>query len=453
MLTQTKIPTLLGLLLVVILIGTMAVGSEMYFRTTTAASGSIQPKQVEITNVNDTTFTVSWTTESPATGAISVTSPRLPAQVVFDDQDTGGIPTTAAKKSALEPRTIHSTTFRAGVPNTDYAVTILSNGKKSLDGDKPYIARTAGTLTTESGNLEPAYGTIIHEDNTPVAGAIVTLTLDGSQTLSTITKPSGTWLIPLNLIRTQDLTGYLPITERMNVTITVRADNAETTAITDTLNDSPVPDMMMGKTYDFRRANARAPGEQLALRTAPVPTKPATAVLGTSTAKPSNKVAITIPAQGAALPTTLPLIQGTGIPGKSVSLILGITRPLTGSTTVAADGLWSYTPAKPLAAGKQSVTATTSDINGKPVAITHIFEILKSGTQVLGDATPSATLTLTPTPTSTESATPTATPTESLEAEPPPISGNELPTIILVLIGAGLMLGGGAVLTFDRRTN
>jgi len=453
MFTQTKIPTLLGLFLVVIMIGAMAIGSEMYFRTTTAASGSIQPKQVRMTNISDTTFTVSWTTESPATGAISITSSSLPVQVIFDDQDTGGLPVTTTKKVALEPRLIHSATFRSGTPDIEYAITILSSGKKSIDGDKPYQVRTAGVLTTEIGNLEPAYGTIINEDNTPVSGALVSLVLDGSQILSTITKPSGTWLIPLNLIRTADLTSYLPITERMNVTITVRADGAETTAITDTLNDSPVPDMMMGKTYDFRRANAHVPGEQLALHTTPAPTKPATAVLGTSTAKPSNKVTLTIPAEGAAIPTTLPLIQGTGIPGKRVSLILGITTPVTGSTIVAADGLWSFTPQKPLAAGKQSVTITTPDINNKPVAITHMFEILKSGTQVLGDATPSATLTLTPTPSSTESATPTATPTESLEAEPPPISGNELPTIILLLLGAGLMLGGGVVLTFDRRTN
>lgn len=269
---------------------------------------------------------------------------------------------------------------------------------------------------------------------------LIYLTLDGSQTLSTITKPSGTWLIPLNLIRTQDLTSYLPVTDRMNVNISLLGGGLTTTTVTDTFNDSPVPDMMMGKTYDFRRASAKTPGAPLALNPTPAPTKASSAVLGTSTAKPTNTVALTIPAQGAALPTTLPLIQGTGIPGKSVSIVLGITNSVGGSATVGPDGLWSYTPSKPLPPGGQSVTITTKDANNKAVAITHLFTIMKSGTQVLGVATPSATLA----PTITLA--PIATGTATLAAQTPPTSGNELPTIILLLLGIGLMMGGGAAL-------
>ena len=142
------------------------------------------------------------------------------------------------------------------------------------------------------------------------------------------------------------------------------------------------------------------------------------------------------------MPTTLPLIQGTGVPGKTVSLILGITNPTGDTTIVGADGLWSYTPKKPLAPGKQSVTITTQDATNKPVAITHMFEILKSGTQVLGDATPSATLT----PTTTILPTITTAPASTLAAQEIPTSGNELPTIILLLTGIGLLIGGGIIL-------
>ncbi len=75
-----------------------------------------------------------------------------------------------------------------------------------------------------------------------------------------------------------------------------------------------------------------------------------------------------------------------------------------------------------------------------------MFEILKSGTQVLGDATPSATLTPTSTPTATVSATPEITPESTLAAQPVPTSGNELPTILLLVLGVGLIIGGGIVL-------
>jgi hypothetical protein len=118
---------------------------------------------------------------------------------------------------------------------------------------------------------------------------------------------------------------------------------------------------------------------------------------------------------------------------------IGITAIQSGKTTVGGTGIWQFTPSKPLAAGKQSVTITTVDENNKPVALTHEFTILKNGTQVLGDATPSATLEPTQTPIATEST--------ELVAEPMPSSGSPLPLIILSIVGA-ILIGGGAVLFF-----
>jgi hypothetical protein len=297
----------------------------------------------------------------------------------------------------------------------------------------------------------------VTDTNQPVKGALVYVTLEGGQTLSAVSKPSGTWLIPLNLVRTKDLTGYLPITDRMTETIIVRYNGLTTNATTDSLNDSPIPAMTPGKTYDFRKLTAQAPGQNLVLVPTPQTQKSAaSAVLGTSNTKSANTVSLVIPAEGAALPTTFPLIQGTGIPGKTVSLVIGITNPIGDTTIVGTNGVWSYTPKKPLLPGRQSVTMTTKNLQNKPVAITHIFEILKSGTQVLGDATPSATLTptttvaLIPTPTETPqatvSATPEETPESTLAAQEVPASGNELPTIMLLIVSVGLMIGGGIVL-------
>jgi hypothetical protein len=443
-----KIPTIVGLLMVILIVGGIAVGSESLVRTVTTASGSILPSNVQITNVSDTTFTVSWTTESPATGVLSLTTPHG-TQVLFDEQD--------AKDQGKY--LTHSVTYRSATADTEYSIIILSNGKKSFNGNVPYKVRTGPLLTTASGNLEPAYGTIVTDTNQPVKGALVYVTLEGGQTLSAVSKPSGTWLIPLNLVRTKDLSGYLPITDRMTESIIVRADGKETSAVTDSLNDSPVPNMIPGKTYDFQRLTAQAPGQNLVLVPTPQTQKSAAAaVLGTVSTKSANTVSLVIPAEGSAIPTTLPLIQGTGIPGKTVSLVIGITNPIGDTTIVGTNGVWSYTPKKPLLPGKQSVTMTTNNLQNKPVAVTHLFEILKSGTQVLGSATPSATLTpatgatVTPTatptatPVATISATPEETPESSLAAQEIPTSGNELPTIMLLIVSVGLMIGGGIVL-------
>lgn len=417
-----RIPTFVGILLVIALVGAVITLFEWYSRKPSTASGSVVPIHVAVTNISDTGFTVVWTSALPATGIVTLLSPKHTPSTFFDDRDTTG---------KMRNYTTHSVTLRSLAPATSYTFQILSNGKRAYQGGKPYTVTTASTISGGGTGLEPAYGTINDVGGSPVAGAIVLVTLEQGQLLSTITSPSGSWLLSLGFARTASLAKYLDGTERLTETIRVIWGDQEATAITDTLNDGPVPTMVLDKTYDFRK-------QQAAARDAPT-------VLGdTTTTKPSTTktINLTSPAQNASLTTTLPLIQGTGIPGKTVSVVVGITNPISGNTTVGGDGIWRYTPPKPLGQGKQSVTATTVDERGKAVAFTHTFTILKSGTQVLGEATPSATLTPTITPEATPSATPSATPTPQLEGEPVPESGTTLPTILILLFGAGLLTSG-----------
>ena len=414
-----------GILLLVFLVGGIAV-AERLFRQPTTASGSVTPTNVTIANVTDSSFNVTWTTQFPATGAVEAQSANDKKRVIFDERDTDA--------RSVKKYTTHSVTVRNLAPDTSYGVTILSAGKPMRDAGKPYPGRTAPTVAPVTAGLEPAYGMVTTATGAPADGALVYLTLEGSQTLSTLVKPSGSWMVPLNLVRTQDLSRYLALTERMTENITVVFNGEQTAAVTDTLNDAPVPTMIIGKTYDFRKvqADSGATGAApLADTFSQTPT-----VLGSQTAPQPNTYTVTLaaPAQGASLPTTLPLVQGTGVPGKTVTVTVGITNPTTGTTTVGTDGVWRYTPPSPLSAGKQSVTVTTQNAEGKPVAITHTFEILKSGTQVLGVATPSATLapTFTPAPTST------------MAGQEVPISGSPIPTLLLLILGA-LLLTGGAV--------
>jgi hypothetical protein len=443
---QQKIPTLLGILLVMGLLFGIGFIMEQLSRGRTRASTSIEPKQVIVTNVTDTSFTFVWQTDDVTSGSLLVSGPTGKKSTAFDERDMTG------KTSKY---LTHSVTVRALSPETPYDVTIISNGKRYPVDNKLYQVTTMPMLSSQAPGIEPAYGLVVLPGGKPGEGAIVTITLDGGQILSTLVRSSGSWVIPLSLVRMQDGGAYLPNEERINETITIDLGGAESRIITDTLNDSPVPDITIGQSYDFRGKDAK----KIAVPS-PIAVKPPSqqktensAVLGMTTSTKVNGVAFTAPAEGAVIKSSKPLISGIGIAGKTVTVTVGIDNPYVGTTMVKKDGTWQYTPTRALAPGKQSVTITTIDNKNKHVALTHTFTILKSGSQVLGDATPSATPTssvLTPTPTLESDATPTPTleSTDSAEAvaEPMPQSGSFFPTLLLIILGTFLCIGGGTLL-------
>lgn len=425
-----KIPTILGLFLV---FGAIMIFSLIYNTLTplvSRASVSQSPIDVVISNISDTTFSVSWITQEATSGVIAVEETGGAKYTSFDDRDQPSSTTNA--KPIIGVYTTHMVTVRNAKPDTIYRVRILSGGKPYLNGKTPYEIRTGPPLAGNGTTLEPAFGTVTTATDMPADGAIVYVTPENGQPLSTLVTASGSWVIPLHLARSKDLREFLITSERINESITIQTANGNATAQTDTLNDNPVPAMVIGKNYDFRKIQANTPSSTQLSSALP-------AVLGNTTSK-TFAVTLVQPQENAALSTSLPLISGTGVPNHQILLILGMTNPYTDTTTVDPDGMWRYTPKTALSPGKQSITITTTDEQNKSVAITHLFEIFKSGTQVLGDATPSATLT----PTVTVDLTPT--PTSTLAGEPIPETGSPLPLILLLILGFGLLAGGVTII-------
>ncbi|MFZ5535639.1 MAG: fibronectin type III domain-containing protein [Patescibacteria group bacterium] len=424
---QRKIPTIVGLLLVVAAVMVFRFAFDRVTPLLTKAVSTHAPKNVTVTNITDASFTVTWTTDDEVSGSVRLDGVN-PDNFFFDERYS-----TANTKPATAAYTTHSVVVRNLKPDTGYKFVIVSNNVSYTNNGVSYEVKTAPAISGLGTGIEPAYGQITATNGLPLDGALVYLTLENGQTLSTLSKTTGTWVIPLNLARTTSLDRYLPVAERINESIVIRSADGESTALTDTLNDNPVPSMTVGKTYDFRKIQAETIGQP------PLAAAPAAqpAVLGETTEVKKQTVAIVKPADGSAIPSNLPLIQGTGVGGNPLLVTIGIEKPMSDTVIIGNDGVWRYTPIKPLAPGKQSVTITTKDAQNKTVALTHTFEILKSGTQVLGDATPSATLT--PEPTVTDDPTPTAT----LAGEPIPETGFPLPLIVLLILGLGIF-GGGA---------
>ncbi len=429
----TKFPTLFGLILLITFVGSIILGFEKISRSTTNAAPTVTPTHVTVANITDTSFTVTWLTNDLATGAISVTD-NGKNQVNYDERDTQG---------SLGKYVTHSVIVENMKPSSPYQVKILSNGKTYLNQGNPWVVQTGELLTSLPNNLEPAFGSVVTDNDKPAVGALVYLSLEGSQTLSTLVSPSGTWIIALNTIRKASLDIYIEPDQRLTESISIRHGTSESYAITDTLNDAPVPEIRLGKSYDFRKIQAKSiptakTQQRISFNTVKT-VKTTPSILGTQTDTINKQTSISLlsPLQGTKISSFVPNIYGTGLPGKRVTVTLGITNPFGGSTIIDSDGTWRFTPKEKLSPGKQSVTMTTVNPAGKPIAITHTFEVLKSGTQVLGDATPSATLT------PTLEATPS--PTSTLEGEPLPISGSTLPTILLIMLGISLITSGAII--------
>jgi len=426
--TPKKIPTLLALFILFFAIGAISVFVQQITSWRSMATPSEEPKNVLVTNISDTACKIIWQTVAPTSGGVILTSKTNAKITAFDERDITG-------KS--NKYITHSASIKNLLPGTSYDVTILSNGKRFPTKGNPLTFVTGPTISAATtAGLEPAYGTVRMPDGKPASGGIVVLTLEDSQTVSTLITPSGSWLIPLTFIRTKDLSGYVPLKEHIMEMITVYYDSQKTESLTDTDNDAPVPDMTVGNSYDFRNQQSKIKTTNTLATTKQEGVLGTQALTNTPTPLPNEKiggVSITTPVQNASIVSTRPLIQGAGIPGKTVTVTIGIQKPVSGKATVGANSLWSYTPAKPLAYGKQSVTITTVNDKGKSVALTTTFTVLKSGSQVLGDATPSATIE--PTPEASTTA-------EPITAEPMPEPGSTLPTILLLIIGVGLVAGG-----------
>jgi hypothetical protein len=429
-----KIPTFFAFLL----IGLMILGISFLtriIRTPTVADASTQPKNIRISNISDTGFTVTWLTDKPTRGAINVRSESSRPLPFFDDRTVTG----------NELFTTHSVTARGLTSQTLYTVEIIPQGRGSAS--ESFAVTTFPAIQNGSNQLGPTYGTVIQTDKNPAEGALIYLTLPGSQTLSTIVKSSGSFLIPLNLIRVEDGNQfYSADQERIPITITVLSETATSTIKTTTEQDAPIPDITIGEDRDFTL-------ELIKIQSTPSPilagTSTFSSVLGESVASSSlQPILLTSPAKGARITSEYPVIAGTGIPNNFVTITLGSTNPQIATATIKPDGTWLFSPKQPVGIGNQSVTMTTLNEKKEPVVITHLFEILKSGTQVLGDATPSATPTFratTPTPIPTVATTVIPTPSPTFLPTPTeeiPTTATTLPTISLMIAGVLIVLLG-----------
>lgn len=426
---ELRIPTLIGLFLIIVGLVVTAFLVSSAQRFFLKASPDAVPKEVKITNLFDTSFSVSFVTpDSPVTAAVSYGATSSLGSTATDDRVQAG--------NSQDRFTTHHMTVRFLKPATKYYFKIISGGQQYDNQGTPYSAVTAPSLGTVTTPATPVYGTILKSDKSPANGAIVYLTVKDSSPMSTLVKSSGSWLITLNNARSADLSTYLNINPKgdaENIFVQGALDGVAT-AQTVTGNDAPVPTILLGQTYNFSKGqdqNVLIQGAPTATPSVTLSPAPSSGFLTESTA--TTSAVITSPNQNSVLNDTKPTFSGLGTPGQAITITVHSDTAYSATIIVGQDGRWSWTPPGDLAPGQHSVTIASAGTNGQSNSTaTQNFTVLASGTQVTQSATPSATLSPAFTPTPTQAAT----------SSPIPVTGTILPTYLLLFLGVAIIIIG-----------
>lgn len=232
-LNKFKIPTLLGLGIILIGIG---VGVFLSFREQTffsIAAPSYTPQNIRISNIEDSSLSISWQTSSPSLGFVTFGQNNPGDETTLDDRDTNPAPDGAGPQTHL----VHYVTLKNLSPNTTYQYKIVS-GKISSE----VLSFTTAALATSQSELQPIIGTVLDGEN-PLDEGLAFVAISGASLQSSLVKSLGNFLIPLSRVR---------ITEDTPAKITIISAKGEATAIFNLKTDGfSLPALKIGQTLDL----------------------------------------------------------------------------------------------------------------------------------------------------------------------------------------------------------
>lgn len=396
-----KIPTGLGmiLLLTTILTTTFLVKTGVIYLG--GAAPSENPQNIRITNITDTSLTVTYTTDTKVIGTIAIGQDKNNLQPVLDERDQeSGMP---------HEYVTHSITARSLTPNTKYIFSVTSGKTTYLNHDQYFTVQTAPTLTSSPSSQQPVTGKIINPDSTIPTDALIYVTAEKGQIVSTLVKSSGIYTIPLNIYRTDDLQQNFAFQEKTPLYI-LATDGTNTSQATVSLSgSSPVPLITLSQTYNF------------VFSTQPLASDSAKAIgfpVFSSTPALQATPEIITPQKDEGFNDAQPRFSGKALPNQAVTIEIHSSDAITATVTADALGNWSYRPTQQLAPGTHTITIMTPDANGALKTIQQSFTVYAEGTQLAQAPSISPSQPATPTPTPTQSPTRAPSPTVTPSAAP-----------------------------------
>ena len=416
------IPTLLG-------IGIITIGiavTSFLVKNGVIFSGEAQfaqtPQDPKISNISDTSFTVTFTTQDESVGSINFGKDKNLGQAAFDERDQNA--------DLVVPHKVHSITVKNLTPETRYFFSITSGQKLFLDNGNPFEVSTGPTIDDQPVNQILLSGQISLPNGDKPTEAIAYATTDNSQVISTIVNADGSYVLPINTMRSNDLSSYPVFDENTIINILIVNETLKSNVTTSAYKDI-LPSITLSNDYDFTIDST-----PLASESAEFIGFPSISVSEESGSVSANTPKITLPKKDQEFTDQKPQFNGTALPNETVTITIHSLENIETQVTADASGAWKYRPTTPLSPGIHTITITTRDALGVLKTITQSFTVHAQGSQVSQSATPSATPTLafSLTPTATPSSTPTPilalTPEPTATASPiSTLSATPIPTI------------------------
>ena len=407
MISEKRIPTILGLIL---LLGTIYLGSTLVGKKTntfTKASGDCEPVNPQITNITYNTASISFTTSSDCLATINLSN-----RTFTDTKDKG---------------TIHYFEIVALEESKAYDFAVISGGKNFSSDSFNFKTAQKPAKDIPTSNL--AWGRVLNPDNSPATNAIVYFNIPGASVLSALVTSSGNWNIALSTSFNESLSDWFTPSGNIEENITVISPGQpQTQIVSNTSHNNPVPDIIIGQN------NFSAPNKAIT-------DESTTSLLdGNFDLSNDSSLSITNPKNNENISNKRPDFFGTAKAESILKVKIESPVVIDDEVKVESDGSWNWSPRQDLTPGEHTITVT--DENNKTVS--HKFIVLAAESQTSFTASSSA-VTVTPTSAPTKTPTPTIQPTKTpiptqIPAVNPstssgiPKTGNLLPTVMLMFL-------------------
>ena len=431
----------MGLFLLIGGLATIAwLSSNMVQFGTKAATANI-PQAIQISNISESSFSVSYFTQEKVTGTLTYGLTPEMGSVAFDDRDQA-----TATASAYR---VHHISVTGLSPETKYYFAISSGGDNLLKANTPYEITTAKQKTEPSTTHAPLTGEITLEDGKIPTEAIAYVSTNGSQLLSSLVQANGSYTLGIGHMLTQDLTKEIEITPETTFQMLLTDTILHSTVTFRPTTSSKVPLVILSKNYDFVAGS-----------------DPLVSPTGTSSAEitgfplketPGSGPAINTPTNNQTFDDKQPLFTGKAVPNAEVIITINSAQELTATVQADDTGNWKYKPAEPLDPGDHTITIASPDLSGIVQTITNSFVVHAEGSQFTEPSispiqSPTPTVSTTPTDVPTPTASPTLTPSPTLPtatvSAQPTIQPTGSMALVISLFGILGAIGVGALLFF-----